>query len=93
MLCEVIDLRTVRPLDRETVTASVKRTRNLLVVDEDYREFGLSGEIAAVVLESDLAPRYRRVCLEGTLPYGRALEHAALPNIERISAAALELVR
>ncbi len=85
--CEVLDLRSVRPLDRDAVIESVRRTKRLLVVDEDYRESGLSGEIAAVVLEAGLAPRYRRVCLEGTIPYARALEHESLPNVDRITAA------
>jgi pyruvate dehydrogenase E1 component beta subunit len=89
--CEVIDLRTVRPLDREAIAASVARTRRLLVVDEDYREFGLSGEVAAVALESGLAPRFARVCLEGTIPYARHLEVAALPNADRIAAAVRSL--
>jgi pyruvate/2-oxoglutarate/acetoin dehydrogenase E1 component len=90
--CEVIDLRTVRPLDRAALVASVQRTGRLLVVDEDYREFGLSGEIAAAVLEAGLTPRFARVCLEGTLPYARALEDRALPNVERIVKAALTLL-
>ena len=89
--CEVIDLRSVRPLDRAAITASAARTGHLLVVDEDYREDGLSGEIAATCLERGLAPRYARVCLEGTLPYERKREAAALPNVERIVAAAVEL--
>jgi len=88
---DVIDLRTVRPLDRDAIVASVGRTKRLLVVDEDYRESGLSGEVAAVALEAGLAPRYRRVCLEGTLPFARTLEESALPNVERILAAAREL--
>ncbi len=89
--CEVVDLRTVRPLDRATVTESVRRTSRLLVVDEDYREFGLSGELAAAVLEAGLAPRFARVCVEGTIPYARRLEERALPNVERIVAAARTL--
>jgi len=91
LACEVIDLRTVRPLDRDLLVASVGRTRRLLVVDEDVREFGLSGEVAAVALEAGLAPRFARVCVEGTLPYARVLEAAALPNVGRIVAAALAL--
>jgi pyruvate/2-oxoglutarate/acetoin dehydrogenase E1 component len=90
--CEVVDLRTVRPLDRATLTASVARTGKLLVVDEDYRECGLSGEVAAAVLEAGHAPRYARVCLEGTIPYARHLEDAALPNVDRIVAAARSLL-
>lgn len=81
---EVIDVRTVRPLDRETILASVRRTGRLLVVDEDYREFGLTGEVAASVLEAGLAPSYARVAVEGTIPYARRLEREALPNVARI---------
>jgi pyruvate/2-oxoglutarate/acetoin dehydrogenase E1 component len=91
--CEVLDLRSVRPLDRGSVVASVGRTGRLLVVDEDYREFGLSGELAAAVLEAGLAPRFARVCLEGTIPYARHLEDAALPNVGRILEAARILSR
>ncbi len=91
--CEVLDLRSVRPLDREAIAASVGHTRRLLVVDEDYREFGLSGEVAAVALEAGLSPRLARVCLEGTIPYARHLEAGALPNAERIAAAARSLCR
>jgi len=81
----------VRPLDREAIAASVARTRRLLVVDEDYREFGLSGEVAAAALEAGLAPRFARACLDGTIPYARHLEKAALPNVERIAAAVRSL--
>ena len=91
--CEVIDLRTVRPLDRAAVASSVARTGRLLVVDEDYREFGLSGELAASALEAGLTPRFARVCLQGTIPYARHLEDAALPNVERIVSAARALAR
>jgi pyruvate/2-oxoglutarate/acetoin dehydrogenase E1 component len=90
--CEVIDLRSLRPLDMATVVASVMKTGRLLVVDEDYREFGLSGELAAVCLEAGLRPRFARVCVEDTLPYARHLEDAALPNVGRIIAAATSLV-
>ena len=89
--CEVVDLRSLRPLDTETVVDSVKKTGHLLVVDEDYRDFGLSGELAAVCLEAGLSPRYARVCVEDTLPYARHLEDAALPNVDRIIAAATTL--
>ena len=82
--CEVIDLRSLRPLDVATVVESVTKTGRLLVVDEDYREFGLAGELAAVCLEAALSPRFARVCVEDTLPYARHLEDAALPNVDRI---------
>jgi len=90
--CEVIDLRTTRPLDRATLVSSVSRTGRLLVVDEDYRECGLSGEVGAIALEEGLQPGYARVCLEGTLPFSRRLEGEALPNAQRIAAAARKLL-
>lgn len=89
--CEVIDLRSLRPLDVATVVESVTKTGRLLVVDEDYREFGLAGELAAVCLEAALSPRYARVCVEDTLPFARHLEDAALPNVDRIVEAAMDL--
>jgi len=91
--CEVIDLRSLRPLDVETIVESVTKTGRLLVVDEDYREFGLAGEMAAICLEAALSPRYARVCVEDTLPYARHLEDAALPNVDRIVEAATDLVQ
>lgn len=90
--CEVIDLRSLRPLDRDTVLASVRKTGRLVVVDEDYRDYGLSGELAAVALEAGLAPRFARVCVNDTLPYARSLENAALPNVDRIRAAVMEVM-
>mgnify|MGYP002065540341 CR=1 FL=1 len=89
--CEVIDLRSLRPLDVETIVESVTKTGRLLVVDEDYREFGLAGEMAAICLEASLSPRFARVCVEDTLPYARHLEDAALPNVHRIIEAATHL--
>lgn len=89
---EVIDLRTVRPLDRATVVASVGRTGRLLVVDEDYRDCALSGEIAASALEAGLGPRYGRICVEDTLPFARSREDAGLPNPARIADAARALM-
>jgi pyruvate dehydrogenase E1 component beta subunit len=89
--CEVIDLRSLRPLDTAIIVESVSKTGRLLVVDEDYREFGLAGEMAAVCLEAALSPRYARVCVEDTLPFARHLEDAALPNVDRIVEAATTL--
>ena len=65
----VIDLRSIAPLDREAVVQDVRRTGRLLVVDEDYRDFGLTGELAATILEADLTARYARVAVEGTIPF------------------------
>ena len=84
----VLDLRSVSPLDRDTVVDQARRTRRVVVVDEDYVRGGLSGEIAAVLLEADVAAAYARVAVEGTIPFAPHLEYAALPNVERIVAAA-----
>lgn len=89
---EVIDLRTVTPLDETAVCEAVARSGRLLVVDEDYERFGLSGELAAVILEAGLTVKYGRVCLQDTIPYARHLEDEALPNTRRIVEAALKLV-
>jgi pyruvate/2-oxoglutarate/acetoin dehydrogenase E1 component len=94
---EVIDLRSLVPLDRETVLASVAKTGRLLVVDEDYKSFGLSGEIAATIAEQDptmlKAPFARVTYPDVPVPYARSLEQAALPTRERIETAIRALVR
>jgi pyruvate dehydrogenase E1 component beta subunit len=89
---KVIDLRSVAPLDREAVLGAARATGRVLVVDEDYLGFGLSGEIAALISESGITARFSRVATEGTIPYSRRLEDEALPNVGRITAAALKLV-
>ena len=94
--CEVVDLRSLVPLDTATILRSVDRTGRLLVVDEDYRSFGVSGEVLAVVAETDpgmLRTPARRVCVPDVpIPYARALEHAVLPAPARIRQAIRELV-
>ena len=88
----VIDLRSIRPLDRDAVCAAVGASGRLLVVDEDYRDFGLSGELAATVLEAGIPARFTRVAVEDTIPYDRRREDAALPSVDRIVASALALL-
>lgn len=90
---EVLDLRTVSPLDNDALCESVSKTGRLLVVDEDYRDFGLSGELAARVLESGIPVKYGRVCTEETIPYNRDLEDRILPNTKRIVETALKLIK
>ena len=89
----VLDLRTVSPLDTTAVREAVAQTGRLVVVDEDYESFGLSGELAAAVLEAGISCRYARVCTQTTIPYARHLEDQILPNRERICAAARRLMR
>jgi acetoin:2,6-dichlorophenolindophenol oxidoreductase subunit beta len=81
----VLDLRTVAPLDRAAVCDAVARSGRLLVVDEDYEGFGLSGELSAVVAEAGIPCKFARVCTRTTIPYARHLEDEVLPNAERIS--------
>jgi pyruvate/2-oxoglutarate/acetoin dehydrogenase E1 component len=87
----VVDLRSVAPLDKETVCTAVSETGRLLVVDEDYESFGLSGELAAITLEAGISIKFSRVCTRTTIPYARYLEAQTLPSIERIVDAALKL--
>ncbi|WP_430295304.1 alpha-ketoacid dehydrogenase subunit beta [Sinomonas sp. B1-1] len=93
---EVIDLRTLRPLDEETILASVGRTHRAVVVDEAWRSGSLSAEIAARIGEKafyDLDAPVGRVCgAEVPMPYAKHLEEAALPSAPRVVAAALEAV-
>jgi pyruvate/2-oxoglutarate/acetoin dehydrogenase E1 component len=88
----VVDLRGIAPLDKETVIEAVSHTGRLLVVDEDYESFGLSGELAALALEADLRVKFGRVCTQTTIPYSRHLEDQALPNVARICTVARRLV-
>ena len=94
---EVVDLRTLLPIDRETLLESVRRTGKLLVVHEDTRTGGLAGEIAALVSESAFAdldgPIMRVTALDTPVPFSAPLEEYFLPNAARIAAAAGELAR
>ncbi len=89
--CEVIDLRTLRPLDDATILASVKKTRRAVIVDEGWRSGSISAEISARVMENALwsldAPAARVCSAEVPIPYARHLEEAALPQIPTIIAA------
>jgi 2-oxoisovalerate dehydrogenase E1 component beta subunit len=92
---EVIDLRTLLPLDRETILDSVRKTNKLLVVHEDTCTGGIAGEIAAIVTESafeDLDGPIRRVTsLDTPVPYAPGLEDYFMPNAGKVVAAAREL--
>jgi pyruvate dehydrogenase E1 component beta subunit len=88
---EVIDLRSLVPLDRHAILQSVAKTGRLVVVDEDYLSFGMSGEVAATVTDADpsllKAPIVRVGNPDVPVPYAHALEYAILPRPERIEAA------
>lgn len=85
---EVIDLRTLAPLDRETVFASVSKTGRLIVVDEDYHSYGLSGEVIASIAERDIsilkASPQRVAYPDIPIPFTRPMEQFALPNPDKI---------
>jgi pyruvate dehydrogenase E1 component beta subunit len=93
---EVLDLRTLRPLDDAAITASVAKTHRAVVVDEGWRSGSLSAEISARITEAlfyDLDAPVGRVCsAEVPMPYARHLELAALPTADRVVAAAREAV-
>jgi pyruvate/2-oxoglutarate/acetoin dehydrogenase E1 component len=88
---EVIDLRTLRPLDDATILGSVARTRRAVIVDEGWRTGSLAAEIAARISESafyELDAPVARVCgVEVPIPYARHLEEAAIPQPASIVAA------
>ena len=87
---EVIDLRTLKPLDTETVLESVRKTGRLVVVDEDYRSYGVTGEIVATVAEDALADleAVERVALPDVpIPYARPLEEEVIPDTDDIAEA------
>jgi pyruvate dehydrogenase E1 component beta subunit len=92
---EVIDLRTLRPLDDETILASVARTHRALIVDEGWKSGGISAEISARIMEKgffDLDAPVERVCsAEVPMPYAHHLEQAALPQTETIVSTAIRM--
>ena len=90
---EVIDLRTIKPLDKETIVGSAKKTGKVLVIDEDYLSFGLTGEIAAILTEEGANAKYRRIAVPDVpIPYSRPLEQYVIPSTDRIVNAIKELV-
>jgi pyruvate/2-oxoglutarate/acetoin dehydrogenase E1 component len=93
---EVIDLRTLRPLDMSVLESSVRRTRRAVIVDEGWRSGSLSAEISARLHESlfyELDAPIARVCTaEVPIPYPRHLEEAALPQPAAVVAAAEQVV-
>jgi pyruvate/2-oxoglutarate/acetoin dehydrogenase E1 component len=94
---EVLDLRTLLPLDEEAVVASVQRTGKLLVVHEDTRTGGIAGEIGMRVSERAFewldGPILRVTAIDAPVPYAASLEDAFLPQVADIAAAARYLAR
>jgi pyruvate/2-oxoglutarate/acetoin dehydrogenase E1 component len=94
---EVIDLRSLRPLDDATIIASVSKTRRAVIVDEGWRSGSIAAEISARIMERafwSLDAPVGRVCsAEVPIPYARHLEEAALPQVPAILAAAREALK
>ena len=93
---EVVDLRTLRPLDMEPVIASVQRTNRAVVVEEGWRSYGVGAEVAARIQEEAFdyldAPVLRIAQKEVPLPYNRALEQSALPQVADVVRAVKEVL-
>ena len=93
--CEVVDLRSLRPLDTDTVVASVSKTHRAVIVDEAWRTGSLAAEISARIVENaffELDAPIGRVCsAEVPMPYAKHLEQAALPQPATIVAAVKSL--
>ncbi|MDQ2849322.1 MAG: alpha-ketoacid dehydrogenase subunit beta [Actinomycetota bacterium] len=86
---EVIDLRSLRPLDRETVCASVRKTSRAVVLEDDWLSYGIGAELAATIQEGAFdyldAPVRRVAAAEIPLPYAKPLENAALPDAKDLT--------
>jgi pyruvate dehydrogenase E1 component beta subunit len=87
---EVLDLRSLVPLDREAIVESVQKTHRLLVVDEDYRSFGMTGEVITTAVEGAFdyldAPPARIAIPDVPIPYSRVLEQFVMPDADKIVA-------
>ena len=97
MSIEVIDLRTLNPLDTETILTSVRKTGKVLIAHEDTMTGGFGGEIAAIVASQAFerldAPIVRVAAKDTPVPYGPGLENAMLPQEADLLAALHRLVR
>ena len=93
---EVVDLRVLRPLDMDTVAASVRKTHRAVVVDEGWKSGSLAGEVVARLAEDCLydldAPPVRVCSAEVPMPYARHMEEAALPQPGKVVTAVRELL-
>ena len=93
---EVIDLRSLKPIDRETIRRSVEKTHRMLVAEEDEAAVGVGSEIISIVIEDcffalDAQP-VRVHAADVPVPYAAELEHAAIPNVDDVYKGALKLM-
>lgn len=94
---EVINLRTIRPLDRDTILSSIKKTHRVVTVEEGWPQSGIGAEIAALVMETEAfdyldAPLERVTGTDIPMPYATNLERLAIPQVENIVAASKRVV-
>jgi pyruvate dehydrogenase E1 component beta subunit len=93
---EIIDLRSLRPLDMEPVLESFKKTNRAVIVEEGWKSFGVGSEVAARIYEQAFdyvdAPIRRVAQQEVPLPYNRTLEQMALPQVEDVVNAVKEVL-
>lgn len=94
---EIIDLRTIAPLDRATIIQSVSKTGRLLVVDDDYLSFGVGAEVIASVCENSTislkSPPVRITHPDIPIPFSPVLEHFVLPNAQKIEEAVTSMMK
>lgn len=93
---EIVDVRTLRPLDTDTIVSSVKKTHRAIVVEEDWKSVGMGAEIAARIVENAFdyldAPVIRLSLAETPMPYSKPLEQSAIPSVDDIIRAARQIV-
>ena len=94
---EVVDLRSLRPLDRPTIVESVKKTGRAVIIEEDWRSYGIGAEVAAVIQEEAFdyldAPVLRVAGLEVPLPYAEHLSRASKPNAQDLTTNIYKVLR
>lgn len=93
--CEVINLRTLRPLDRNAIIKSVKKTHRIVNVEEGWPQCGIGAEIAGILMETEAfdyldAPMERIAGADIPMPYSWAIEGQAVPQIENIISGVLQ---
>jgi 2-oxoisovalerate dehydrogenase E1 component beta subunit len=98
MAAEVVDVRTISPLDKETILASVRKTGKAMVVYEDNRTYGAGAEIVATIAEEAMFDLDGPIVRIGgpdvpAMGFATNLEHAFMPDADRIYARMLELAR
>jgi pyruvate dehydrogenase E1 component beta subunit len=93
---EIVDPRTLVPLDRETIVASVRKTGRAIVIDEGHRSYGVGAELAALIAEDafyDLDAPVRRMCaMDVPIPFSPVLEDLTVPTADTVAAEARSLV-